>query len=79
MVRCGSGGLVTLVVTDVGRRLLLGSTYRQCDLFVYYGSIKRELNKRLIFDSRCDGLNARDEGCTRLASSLWHMHWICLL
>ena len=36
--------------------------------FVYYESIKWELNKRLIFDSRCDArLNAKAEGCTRLA------------
>ena len=37
-------------------------------LFVYYESIKRELNKRLIFDSRCDTrLKTKDEGCKRLA------------
>ena len=37
-------------------------------LFVYYESIKRELNKRLIFDSRCDArLKGKPEGCTRVA------------
>ena len=40
---------------------------------VYYESIKRELNKRLIFDSRCDArLKAKVEGCTRLAYTIWH-------
>ena len=42
----------------------------ECAFFivVYYESIKRELNKRLIFDSRCDArLKAKAEGCTRLA------------
>ena len=35
--------------------------------FVYYESIKRELNKRLIFECRCDArLKAKDEGSTRL-------------
>ena len=39
---------------------------------VYYESIKRELNKRLIFDSRCDArLKAKAEGCTRLAYTMW--------
>ena len=36
--------------------------------FVYYESIKQELNKRLIFESRCDArLKDKVEGCTRLA------------
>ena len=36
--------------------------------FVHYESIKRELNKRLKFDNRCDAsLKAEAEGCTRLA------------
>ena len=40
--------------------------------FVYYESIKRELNKRLIFDSRCDErLNVKSEGCTRLTYTMW--------
>ena len=39
--------------------------------FVYYESIKRELKKRLIFDSRCDTrLNAKAEGCTRLTYTM---------
>ncbi len=34
---------------------------------VYYESIKRELNKRLILEFRCDGrLKAKAEGSTRL-------------
>ncbi len=34
---------------------------------VYYESIKRELNKRLIFECRCDPrLKSKDEGSTRL-------------
>ena len=38
--------------------------------FVYYESIKRELNKRLIFECRWDGrLKAKAEGSTRLAYS----------
>jgi hypothetical protein len=37
------------------------------ELFVYE-SIKRELNRRLIYDCRCDErLNAKAEGFTRLA------------
>ena len=36
-------------------------------LYVYYESIKRELNKRLIFECRCDArLKAKAEGSTRL-------------
>ena len=36
---------------------------------VYYESIKREINKKLIFDSRCDGrLKSKTEGCTRLTT-----------
>ncbi len=39
--------------------------------FVYYESIKRELNKRLAFDSRCDArLKAKAEGCTRLTYTM---------
>ena len=42
------------------------------DTPVYYESIKRELKKRLIFDSRCDTrLKAKSEGCTRLAYTMW--------
>jgi hypothetical protein len=38
---------------------------------VYYESIKRELNKRLKFDSRCDArLKAEVEGCTRLTYTM---------
>ncbi len=34
---------------------------------VYYESINRKLNKRLILDCRCDGrLKAKSEGSTRL-------------
>ncbi len=34
-------------------------------LFVYYETIKRELNKRLIFECRCAArLKAKAEGCT---------------
>ena len=41
-------------------------------LFVYYESIKRELNKRLIFECRCDaGLKAKAEGSTHLAYTRW--------
>ena len=41
-------------------------------VFVYYESIKRELNKRLKFDSRCDErLKDEVEGCTRLAYIMW--------
>ena len=40
--------------------------------FVYYESIKRKLNKRLKFDSRCDGrLKVEAEGCTRLTYTMW--------
>ena len=40
-------------------------------MFVYYESMKRELNKRLIFDSRCDGrLKVKPEGCTRLTYTM---------
>ena len=39
---------------------------------VYYESIKRELNKRLIFECRCDArLKTKDEGSTRLAYTGW--------
>ena len=42
------------------------------ELFVYYESIKRELNKRLIFECRCDArLKAKAEGSTRLAYTRW--------
>ena len=38
--------------------------------FVYYYSIKRKLNKRLIHECRCDErLKAKDEGST-------HIHWV---
>ena len=44
----------------------------QVKILVYYESIKRELNKRLKFDSRCDArLKAEAEGCTRLAYTMW--------
>ena len=40
--------------------------------FVYYESIKRELNKRLIFECRCDArLKAKAEGSTRLSYTGW--------
>ena len=39
---------------------------------VYYESIKRELNKRLIFECRCDArLKAKAEGPTRLTYTGW--------
>ena len=39
---------------------------------VYYESIKRELNKKLILDSWCDArLKVKVEGCTRLAYTMW--------
>ena len=39
---------------------------------VYYESIKRKLNKRLILDCRCDArLKAKAEGSTRLAYTGW--------
>ena len=42
------------------------------NMFVYYESINRELNKRLLFDSRCDArLKAKAEGCTRLTYTMW--------
>jgi hypothetical protein len=38
-----------------------------------YESIKQELNKRLIFDCRCDArLKVKDEGCIRLAYTMCH-------
>ena len=38
----------------------------------YYESMNRELNKRLIFNSRCDArLKAKTEGCTRLTYTMW--------
>ena len=44
-------------------------------IFVYYESIKRELNQKLIFDSRCDArLKAKAEGCTRLAYTVFIMN-----
>ena len=47
---------------------LLGKSF----FFVYYESIKRELNKRLIFECRCDSrLKAKAEGSTRLAYTRW--------
>ena len=43
------------------------------NLIVYYESIKRELNKRLIVDSRCDArLKGKDEGCTHLSYTMCH-------
>ena len=40
---------------------------------VYYESIKRELNKRHIFECQCDvRLNAKTEGSTRLTYTRWH-------
>ena len=45
-------------------------------VFVYYESIKREPNKRLIFECRCDGrLKGKGEGSTRLGCSL--VTWYC--
>jgi hypothetical protein len=39
-----------------------------CENFVYYESIKRELNIRLMYECRCDErLRAKAEGSTRLA------------
>ena len=47
-----------------------GAVKKMC---VYYESIKRELNKGLIFDSRCDTrLKVKAEGCTRLVYTMWH-------
>ena len=38
---------------------------------VYQDSIKRELNKRLMFDSRCDTrLKPKAEGCTHLVNTM---------
>ena len=46
--------------------------YYESIKFVYYESIKRDLNKRLIFDSRCDArLKAKVEGCTLLTYTMW--------
>ena len=40
--------------------------------FVYYESIKREINKRLTFECRCDArLKAKVEGSSRLAYTRW--------
>ena len=40
---------------------------------VSYESIKRELNKRLIFECRCDArLKGKAEGSTLLAYTGWH-------
>ena len=40
--------------------------------FGFYESIKGELHKRLIFDSRCDvRLTAKTEGYTRLTYTMW--------
>ena len=57
------------ILPSVLVQALLGSRRQGCVHFiVYYESIKRELNKRLIFDSRCDArLKAKAEGSTRLA------------
>ncbi len=41
-------------------------------LFVYYESIKRKLNNRLILECRCDArLKVKDEGSTRLTHTGW--------
>ena len=41
-------------------------------LFVYYETIKREVNKRLIYECRCDErLKAKAEGSTCLASTIF--------
>ena len=40
---------------------------------VNYESIKRKLNRRLIYGSRCDErLKAKDEGSTRLSYTGWN-------
>ncbi len=42
--------------------------YSSPGFFVYYELIKRELNKRLIFECRCDTrLKSKTEGSTRLS------------
>ncbi len=44
------------------------NTLSRQELFVYYETIKRELNRRLIYECRCDErLQAKEEGFTRLA------------
>jgi hypothetical protein len=41
-------------------------------LYVYYESIKREVNIRLIYECRCDErLKAKTEGSTRLGYTGW--------
>ncbi len=56
-------GLTTLAHPEIGWTI------------VYYESIKRELNKRLIFDSRCDvrlkTKAYKTEGYTRLTCTMW--------
>jgi hypothetical protein len=40
---------------------------QKSDLFIYYETIKRELNKRLIYECRCDErLKTKTEGYTLL-------------
>ena len=52
------------IITNKTRGLRRG---RQEGIIVYYESIKRELNKRLILECRCDArLKAKTEGSTRL-------------
>ena len=44
-----------------------GEELKGRSIFVYYESIQRELNKRLILDCRCDSrLKVKTEGSTRL-------------
>jgi hypothetical protein len=56
---------------DEGKEKCHSKSMMSKETVVYYESIKRELNKRLIFDSRCEArLKAKAEGCTRLVSTM---------
>jgi hypothetical protein len=46
---------------------LYGHFIHPCGFYVYYETIKREINKRLLYECRCDeGLKGKAEGSTRL-------------
>ena len=53
-------------LSNLRLRLRVGERKKERDRFlVYYESLKRDLNKRLIFECRCDvRLKTKGEGCT---------------
>ena len=60
------GTVIPKDIDEVNKRAVC-----ECDGFVYYESIKREVNKRLKFDSRCDTrLKVEAEGCTHLTYTM---------